>query len=79
MEFIISKLVDFLSLFLLLLCFHGGSYLGVKLRKTYRISTMFEKVLTFCLARGFDLVLSLGVRKLHFQTQSWALVDLVVL
>ena len=40
---------------------------------------MCEKVLTFCVARAFDLVLSLGVRQLHFQTQSRALVDLVVL
>ena len=79
MEFIICKLVDFLSLFLLLLCFHAGSYLGVKLRKTYRISTMFEKVLTFSLAGGFGLVLSVGVRQLHFETESGALIDLVVL
>ena len=40
---------------------------------------MFDKVLTFFLAMGFDLVFSLGVRKLHFQTQPWALVDLVAL
>ena len=55
------KLADFLSLFILLLCSHAGSPLGVKLAKTWRLSTMFEKVLTFCVARGFDLALSLGM------------------
>ena len=50
-----------LSLLILLLCSHAGSPLGVKLAKTWRLSTMFEKVLTFCVARGFDLALSLGM------------------
>ena len=61
------QLADLLTLFIL---FHGFMLLAhwdCKLpplndtRKDKKLTTYFEKILTFSLARGFDLDLSLGV------------------
>ena len=55
------------SLFILLPWFDASSLLGVKTPflndtgKDQKITTDFDKILTFCLARGFAFVLSLGV------------------
>ena len=46
--------------------------------KDYKLTTDFEKILTFSLARGFDLVSSLGVMT-PLITPVMALVDLVFL